>query len=753
MLRSAIRGDRKCIFFFIASIILFLLYINLVCSFSLSDNPCQYCPGDTPKNYCLTVEDVKNCSDGSLSELNGEYELTQGDSCMWRYSGNDYISSIMLIADNWENDGGFGISVIPYTPYGDTMYFKFYPNLCTETMESDIREEHSICDSPGNPDNIYGGKATLTPCKAPEIQNLTIYPEYDSEKYTNRTNLTYEEIFPDNKLKPYINLTIIYSDGSIPGDDEQFTINYSLKFDYPEGLIVINPKIIQNTIECSKNCKIEIPEEDVKQNTLISVTANIYGTNENKTAYRYTPYFDLSRNKIRAMNVIDDSQKILVADKVFGVRVWVDIDSFVKRRNDDGTTTGFNNYIRSVNNTKVELYLDENNVFSGFRRIVNYGDIEQLKNKLSNPDNPPEVRNSAVLSLMQFKQAKDSINLQGFFPPINKEGAMSIRAVINSNKIINEYSYENNEIFSEYNLVKQLKTLKVLYVTVGFVEKLSEQVSSGAFLPSSSANEITKKIDESYNLLLESYPLNPAKVSNSNGKPVQSYMPVYLSSRQMANLKDYTVSSVGARDEAFMQLQKLGDKVGIDLVYGIVNKNALNYYKSENDKNDGIEGMFKISKSKKTVLIKESDASVDVLLHETTHRFVYTKEEPWKDFLPECYSKTNPTGSPNMYYIPSSNGWCLNQKTGEACKKDGFLFSQDRPVDANEWGINVVLFNTPDSDGCYFVYDMPKSEAQTDIIRGTVGNRKPDVMASGPYHSWISEQTYLELKKVFLGAT
>jgi len=746
MLRSALRGDRKCIFFFVISIVLFLLSINIISAEScLSESKCNFCPGvyqETPKSYTLQIEGVMNCEDGSLSELNGETKLVQytqdWGACLYSNSGreNGYPIGTELHISNYN---GFGINVIS----GDTLYFKFNPSSCSQEMETDFISDIS-CDSPvnENPLYVYGGHATLTPCKVPVIENLTIYPEYDSEKYTNRTNLTYEEIFPDNKLKPYANLTIIYSDGTYPEDDEEFTINYTINFTYPVGLLVINTKTIEGQKTCSKNCKIEIPEEDVKQDTLISVEAQILnsGPDERKTAYRYTPYFNLVGDKIRAMNILEDANRILVADKTLGVRAWIMMDSYVRKRNADGTTIGFNEYIDSVNNVKIDLYFDAQEVSSVPWNLTRYGNIYQLKGILSNLANSREDRLNALLKLQKFKSAKDSVNIQGLFPPKDKTGKMDIGVHFNVDKKINEYSYSENEnLREEYNLVRQLMPLKVIYVTVGFSEVPS---STGTVKPSASAATITQLVNKGHNLLLETYPVNPAQVSNSNGNPIQSYFPVYLSPGDMEKLRDPTKSSINARDEAFRQLQKLGDKIGVDLVYGIVNDTALNY---EGEGNDGINGMFKLSRSTKTVLISDRTGTDEVMIHEATHRFVYTTVEPWNKLV-DC-------GDPqNMYYIPSSSGWCLNQKTGQSCDKEGFALNQQN-IDSNKWGINVALFNTPDVQGCYGILDIPESQAQQDLAPGptSIGNRKPDIMTSSGQSFWVSERTYSELKKVFLG--
>ncbi len=134
----------------------------------LSESKCGFCPGtnqNTPNVYTLKVEGIKNCADGSLSYLNGEYTLVQSvdvwGACLWDYYGSGDVSRVYASADTWVD--GFGIAVIFNTPDADPMYFKFHPDSCTEKMEADVYSEIN-CEKQTNTDHVYGGHAVLTPC-------------------------------------------------------------------------------------------------------------------------------------------------------------------------------------------------------------------------------------------------------------------------------------------------------------------------------------------------------------------------------------------------------------------------------------------------------------------------------------------------------------------------------------------------------------------------------------------------------------
>jgi len=714
MLRSW-RGDRKCILLSIVILLLTALSINFVSSYFSSNNPCPYCSGDTPKNYCLTVEEVKNCADDSLSELNGEYELTQGDSCTWGYSGNDYVSSIMLIADNWENDGGFGISVIPYTPYGDTMYFKFYPNLCTETMESDIRKEHSICDSPGNPDNIYGGKATLAPCKTPEIKNLTIYPEYDSEKYTNRTNLAYEEIFPDNKLKPYINLTIIYSDGSIPRDDEKFNVSYTIEFHYPLELEAKHPglykKLPENSTNCSKNCRIEIPEEDVDQDTLIEVTAYTSNWRKTKTGYRQTPVFDIIAESIDAGNVLFGLND-LVENKPIATRANVKIYSYLRKMGNQPIDF-YMNYIDSIEDISVDFIVDGTKEMNSKEKLVNYGDIEELKQKVVNTLLSVDERRKAMETLNAIhKKAKDTRNFIGYIPK-GKTGSIALKVALDNINGINEFNKKNNNFSKTCNL-RQQKDSNFKFAFSG----MNMKIKSGSFTVKD-YNEEKIIMNESYNFIKSAFPFDPTKVS------VRVAANPGLLKGNLGFLPDPAIDLMTLEG-----LQKTADINGFDMIFGVIPSGAADLIKA------GMAGET-VNIYKNAAIIPEG-YDYNSYAHEAGHLFgLYTEEE----------QKAGICDEEKDLGLLSSNGWCMNQETGESCAR----FVSCIPMGINGEVISVWDDRDGTQGGCYSGEDGPYWHHQLPFdLKYLSPQRKFDIMANA-HNAWPTQNpTYNKLMEKIL---
>ena len=216
----------------------------------LSESKCNRCPGnqDTPKSYTLKVEDVKNCADDSLSELNGEYNLVQytqdwGD-CMWEYSGSSYASYITLA--DYFGTSNYEIAATFYTPFGDTTYFSFYPSSsCAETMHADIWEVAS-CDDEHNPDNIYGGTATLTPCKENSPPTVTNNPKviYVKEKANTLSLSKVDEKSGKMKINSLVYDTVI-SDNETKVEDLKLQIGSSKIFPAePAAQVKFNPEDI-----------------------------------------------------------------------------------------------------------------------------------------------------------------------------------------------------------------------------------------------------------------------------------------------------------------------------------------------------------------------------------------------------------------------------------------------------------------------------------------------------------------------------
>jgi len=195
----------------------------------LSESKCNRCPGnqDTPKSYTLKVEDVKNCADDSLSELNGKTNLVRylqdWGKCMYYTPGGDgypiYTELFIL------NNEGLRVNVIS----GDTMYFQFNPTSCTETMETEFLSDIS-CDSSvnKNPLYVYGGTATLTPCKENNPPTIINVPKvvYIKEKANILSLSKVDEKSGKMKINSLIYDTVI-SDGETKVEDLKLQIGSS----------------------------------------------------------------------------------------------------------------------------------------------------------------------------------------------------------------------------------------------------------------------------------------------------------------------------------------------------------------------------------------------------------------------------------------------------------------------------------------------------------------------------------------------
>ncbi|MFH1711001.1 MAG: hypothetical protein ABH840_01695, partial [Nanoarchaeota archaeon] len=507
-------------------------------------------------------------------------------------------------------------------------------------------------------------------------------------------------------------------------------------FTYPSDKAVFHGGIFRElpeaTTECSKDCRIEIPETFIgnvptmEQDTKIAVFAKIVEDGEeinNKTTERYTPYLDLEADRFKAMNIIEDNEKILVVNKTLGVRAWVNITSFVRKINGDGSTTKINEYIDSVNNTKIDIYFDNKLVKSVQAYIVRYYDKNEMINLVINPSAPIEKRREAMFRLLNEKNGKTSVNIQELFPPKDKVGKMEIIVKVNPDFKINEFSVAKNQMFDDYTLKRQYKPLNVMYFRVDYI--------SGSIIipPRTAPGALQNSADNGLKLLLELFPLDPTKVNpKTNGTAVTGWFPVYISEGQMSDLINPKASSKSARTESYKQLQKMADKVGLDIVYGIVNETALNYENSQ-----GILGMVSSSYSRKVALINEQDTSPGNMLHETGHLFIFPFEEPSKNF---CDDPTN------NFYRPSADSWCLDQKTGKRC----FYYG------GNPWGINVNIFDWPDSQGCFDQIDDPIGVDTSNFppAQPNLGHIKPDIMNSAGQLVGITSLNYNTLKQIFL---
>ncbi|MFH1710855.1 MAG: hypothetical protein ABH840_00925 [Nanoarchaeota archaeon] len=130
-----------------------------------SDTSCNDCNGNTPKEFNITFEGMRDCSTGELDGINGAYKFVQHEgSCMWVSVNAPHY----MYADFW--DEKFQITIYAN---GDTTNFKkAFPNSCTDGM---VMENEYTLLSPGSAD-FCEGTATVTPCKkntAPTITNAS----------------------------------------------------------------------------------------------------------------------------------------------------------------------------------------------------------------------------------------------------------------------------------------------------------------------------------------------------------------------------------------------------------------------------------------------------------------------------------------------------------------------------------------------------------------------------------------------------
>ena len=715
---------KKLVLCLFVLVLLNLAFVNA--ETCLSESKCNRCPGnqDTPKSYTLTVEDVKNCADDSLSELNGEYELIQSPdswgSCMWEYSGN--IISVMLIADNWENDGGFGISVIPYTPYGDTMYFKFYPDLCTETMETDIREEHSICDSSGNPDNIYGGKATLTPCKTPEI-NLTIYPEYDELKtdpfVLKNGRLYYESVFTKfdagkRYLEPYVQIEINDS-----FNREQFYVNWTMQINNSKNEIVY---LKNDGGIYGKSFRIDFPYKNVSQDDLLIFQAQVcdleINCDENKgrqTVYRYTPKFDVFVKNIDSGNSIFNISN-LVERKPIATRALIKINSSVKKINSPGNIAIIKDYIDAIRDIHVNLLVDGKKEMESTQDLVNYEDIEVLKAKVDDKSLSDDEREKAMILLSNIhKKANDTRNFIGYIP-WGKTGQIILQVAIEGD--INEFNSTNNNLSKTYNLRSQ-KDPMFRFAFTG----MNVDLKGGKSFALKDYDSEKILINASYDFFKSAFPFDPIKVSSITAKN-----PGLFKRNSEYGLKilepDFDVVMLQG-------LQKVANEQGYDMIFAVIPSDASNLIKK------GMSGETIPSISKNAALITEGE-SYGAYAHEAGHLFGLYNDKEQKSG-PPC-DESGDLG------LLASDGWCMNER-GEGCNR----FASYIPLGFNGEIISVWHDRDGTQGGCYSGEDGPYWHHNLPFtLKYLSPPRKFDIM-SGVHDVWPTQNpTYNKLMEKIL---
>ena len=758
MQRSTQRGDHKCIVFLGVVSVLFVLFsINLVSAESYVQRVYGTCyTGETTYGGWRTIDFDYASLDGLVYDNTANFQDYYLD--MW----NGNIPQGGRI--KWSEDGGGGINMDcsegcekNSEPRGDGIYDGYWGFQHFGCLTEDCNVQNNIFRDAmkyqttakcvgnkvtynytgqfysgpysGDEGTEIGCNANMlyielwnsTPpseynCSKPIIANLTISPEYDSEKYTNRTNLTYEEIFPDNKLKPYINLTIKYSDGSEPDDDEEFTVVYIVNFTYPfahsfihGGLSLELPEI---PVTCHRNCKIEIPEDfggipTLDQDTNIGVRAYIFENGvrgENKTTSRYTPYFDVILGHLDSGNVIFGEEE-LVQNKPIATRVEIIINSYIRKN----STYVVYDYIDSIKDMNVSFIFDGKREMNIVEDIMRYESEESLKQKVINGSLSNDERIEAMNILKDiYKKAKDTVNFIGYIPKGKSAGSYLVEAEIEAGDI-NDYHKSNNDFTRMYNLRAQ-KDSDFKFMFKG--------VESGVFSIKDYEGE-RQRMMGAYDFFKSAFPFDPTKVSAKISKePTREWIPAttFPSSPGQIVLKN---------------IQKEADKNGYDMIFAVI---------PESLENNPEQHGFVMLIYNKAAAVKEG-YDFAVYSHEAGHLFGLYDGDSEQLAGPPCLEEED-------IGLLSSDGWCMNSETGEPCNISAFTDH----VHLSDTGEIITIWpdRTRASRGCYGGSDGPYGYESLGFQPNTVGTRKLDIMGKSTDAWPRADPTYGQLKKEIL---
>lgn len=772
MQRSTVRGDRKCMVFLGVVMLLFFSfevvsasYVERVVGSCASDSSQFYIDGEQTASYSIDFDYARG-EDSDASSLffnsidlgydtsitggylDGYYTLNGETSNPRNFPYTQDCSEGCLENATHDSSGGWFKGV--YRGWNGFLDYGCIDPICNyhvNEFQEEV-EKTAICrgnkvtynysgiyfsdhssneDTDCNADIYYtevwnGSPPEEYNCVFPVIENLTIYPEYDSLKYTNRTNLTYEEFFPDNKLKPYINFTIIYSDESEPSDDEKFVVNYTINFTYPAKFPLDSSytSTYKNSTTCSKDCMINIPENYIAraQDTLILVEAQVFkdgvASKKNSTE-RYTPFFDIVVNGIDAGNVLfgyDD----LVENKPIATRVNLTIYSYLRKVDSSDL---FMHYIDSIKNISVDFIVDGKKEMSSNEDLIYYGGIEELKQKVVNKSLSVNERRNAMLILQDIhKQAKDTRNFIGYIPK-GKTGSINIKVEVVDAEDINEYKYgygkSNNYFSKEYVLrVQKDPDFKILFTG------LNMQVPGQGY-QIEDYNKNILRMKETYKFIKSAFPFDPTKVSVTI-RPSLAFV-------QVDDIDDDT----------FSYIQKQADASGYDLAFGVIPSGVGKLISPKKL----FAGLYVPEDYSKAVIIIE-DSYFGTYAHEAGHLFeLYLDEE----------QKSGPPCPPEQYGIMdvgllASDGACMDSETGKPCKAVG-LFA---PMGFN--GVMISIWKDRGTHiGFYASNDAPIDYNLLPFDpKELVNLRKFDIMSLSNSVWMRKDPTYDKLKKRILVA-